>query len=654
LTLLLCGLAPQAAAQALLPPLFQTTDLRPYSVARLGVQGRMVGTRATSNTSTLGAIFEDGVWRELGPLPGDQYGALFAINAHGEAVGYSSGYFTYAGYPYNRRGRSVRATALTGLEALPGVDGAFPVSAAYYINDSGVIVGCRAAYVCTYYCDYEYNRAYIRQPDGAIIEPVGLSTPGPGGSRTESCAVDVNNSNVAVGYKQEGGVLRAFRYTSGAATPLAWLEVPGARMSSPRGINEAGDIVGEGRTNDPQVYRDQAYIYTAAGELRDLGLAAGLGAIGSVAGDINEAGDVVGYYERPYSGLNYNDLRAFLVRGGNLFDLNDAVELGPGWTLISAHDIDDAGRILASTRIPLADPPAASTHPYEYGTLLLTPVNRPPTSALGEGLSVGEGGVLSLAGATADDEPGTLQHEWLVVEGPGSIQDASGPNATFSAVGVDGTVLNGTTTSTATVQLKVTDASGATALAQTVLRIDNVPPSATFSATAGTVYANQTVVLSFTGVSDPSAADTFTYAYACSTGAPLGPATTANTHSCTYSEGGDYEVSGQVTDKDGGSSDVYQVTVTVISYQAGAAGLIQLVQSLLSSGVLGDGNANSLISKLEGAIQQLDQGNLGSAVNKLEAFINEVEALVVSGKLTSGQGQPLIDAANGIITALTS
>jgi pullulanase-type alpha-1,6-glucosidase len=74
-----------------------------------------------------------------------------------------------------------------------------------------------------------------------------------------------------------------------------------------------------------------------------------------------------------------------------------------------------------------------------------------------------------------------------------------------------------------------------------------------------------------------------------------------------------------------------------------------LVQDLVDARVLNKGQGNSLMVKLEGAIDQLDKGNPVPAVNKLNAFINEVDALVLSGKLTPEQGQPLIDAAQSII-----
>lgn len=635
------GLASGAAAQATLPPLYDVEDLRPYSAARLGIGGRMAGARLLSPTDYQAAIFEDGVWHNLGTLPDDQYSLLLGINANGEAVGSSAGYFRHYFTDYYRS-QTVLGTATGGLSPMSGINTGSLNSASHFaqsINDNGIIVGCQYQIDCPpYYCVSGNQQAFVRQASGAVIAPLGSSS-------NYSCAVDVNNSDTVVGYEigsgPQGAILRGFRYQLDGGA-LTWLETSNARLSTARRINEAGDIVGEGRPKDSQVYLDQAFVYTAAGELRDLGLAA-LGASSSTGTDINARGEVVGYFQ-----LLDSSIRAFVARGGQVFDLNDAVELSPEWTVQSAHDIDDAGRILASVKMPVTPPPP-SGETYDYATVLLTPANRPPTSALAQDLSVAEGGALSLEGATADDDPGTLLHAWSVDSGPGAIEGASGPSATFSASGVDGTAA-----STAIVRLTVTDASGATATAVTQVQIDNVSPTATLSATPGSVYPGEVVVLSFSGAADPSAADTaagFAFAYACSEADPLGPFSIATSHPCSYSQAGIQVARGRIADKDSGSSD-YTVDVTVASYQAGVGGLIEMIESLVTGGVLTGGNANSLISKLESAIQQLDRANIGPAINKLQAFINEVEAYIRSGRLEPGLGQPLVDEARRIIAAL--
>jgi hypothetical protein len=80
--------------------------------------------------------------------------------------------------------------------------------------------------------------------------------------------------------------------------------------------------------------------------------------------------------------------------------------------------------------------------------------------------------------------------------------------------------------------------------------------------------------------------------------------------------------------------------------------LIDKVEALVTSGVLNQGQGNALIAKLEAAIQQLDHGNVNTAVNQLQAFINQVNGLMQAGVLPPAEGQPLLDCANQVIAAL--
>jgi hypothetical protein len=63
------------------------------------------------------------------------------------------------------------------------------------------------------------------------------------------------------------------------------------------------------------------------------------------------------------------------------------------------------------------------------------------------------------------------------------------------------------------------------------------------------------------------------------------------------------------------------------------------------------GTENSLTSKLQNAIQSLDNGQQNAAVNKLNAFINEVQAQR-NKKLTNEQASTLITEAQRIINAI--
>ena len=81
--------------------------------------------------------------------------------------------------------------------------------------------------------------------------------------------------------------------------------------------------------------------------------------------------------------------------------------------------------------------------------------------------------------------------------------------------------------------------------------------------------------------------------------------------------------------------------------------IIANVQALVSGGVLNNGQGNALLVKLQHAIQHLDSGQTTTAVNDLQAFINEVNDFVNYGILTGTQGKLLIDEANAAIALFT-
>ena len=78
------------------------------------------------------------------------------------------------------------------------------------------------------------------------------------------------------------------------------------------------------------------------------------------------------------------------------------------------------------------------------------------------------------------------------------------------------------------------------------------------------------------------------------------------------------------------------------------------VLALVDSGILNKGQGNSLIAKLDGAAQQLLNNKTTPTINKLQAFINEVKALVKSKKLPAVDGQFMINLATAVIAELNS
>jgi hypothetical protein len=91
------------------------------------------------------------------------------------------------------------------------------------------------------------------------------------------------------------------------------------------------------------------------------------------------------------------------------------------------------------------------------------------------------------------------------------------------------------------------------------------------------------------------------------------------------------------------------LTIFVTVSQQQAVLLSGQVNNLVNTGVLNGGNGNALTSKLSSAAASFAAGNPNTGINKLDAFINQVNDFASSGILTATQAQMLISAANAII-----
>jgi len=93
--------------------------------------------------------------------------------------------------------------------------------------------------------------------------------------------------------------------------------------------------------------------------------------------------------------------------------------------------------------------------------------------------------------------------------------------------------------------------------------------------------------------------------------------------------------------------------------------IITMVEGLVDAGKLTQGEGNALIAKLSAAQKKLSEndniiskvgiskknqpeGNTKAVCNILQAFINQVRALIKSGRLSAAEGQKLIDAADNV------
>jgi hypothetical protein len=80
--------------------------------------------------------------------------------------------------------------------------------------------------------------------------------------------------------------------------------------------------------------------------------------------------------------------------------------------------------------------------------------------------------------------------------------------------------------------------------------------------------------------------------------------------------------------------------------------LQDVVPALVATGAHLPANGNSLLAKLNAALNAVNRGNANAATGSLNAFINQVNAFVSNGTLTPADGDSLIEMASAIITAL--
>jgi HYR domain/NHL repeat len=195
---------------------------------------------------------------------------------------------------------------------------------------------------------------------------------------------------------------------------------------------------------------------------------------------------------------------------------------------------------------------------------------------------------------------------------------------------------------TTTVTLTVTDTKGASGTCTaTVTVVDSTPPTITSCPASFSVIANlgsNSAVVTYAG---PTASDNCSAApVVCSPPSGSNFPVGTTTVTCT------------ATDASGNTASC-AFTVTVLTPQQATQSLVSSVNSLVSQGVLNQGEGNALTSKLQASINQMNNGNGNAARNQLQALINQVNALMNSGRLSASEGQALIDAANNLIAHIS-
>ena len=210
----------------------------------------------------------------------------------------------------------------------------------------------------------------------------------------------------------------------------------------------------------------------------------------------------------------------------------------------------------------------------------------PPVAVAGGPYTVPEGGAVALNGTGSSEAAGSVTlYQWDTdYNGTTFNPVVTGAAPTFSAAGLDGP-------STRTVALRVTGADGLVSpIATATVSITDVPPTATFTATAASL--GQPATVAFTNPVDPSPADVaagFTYSYDFNDDGTFDllnvAAATATVPAADLTTTGPHTVRGEIRDKDGGTTD-YTATVqvnapasgsiagTVLANGAGLAGVV--------------------------------------------------------------------------------
>ena len=334
-------------------------------------------------------------------------------------------------------------------------------------------------------------------------------------------------------------------------------------------------------------------------------------------------------------------LTAVLVDGVS----HGTLTLNPDGSFVYTPDTDFAGTDSFTYRASDGELESATA----TVTITVTAVNHPPVAA-GDACTLEQDtthtepapGVL----ANDDDPDGddltavlesSVSHGSLTLNTDGSFTYT--PNAgwsgidTFTYKAFDGELYS----DVATVTITVTEAA-------------NNPPEVT-AVTAPTDPQLPGSLIQVTGTfTDPDAGDTHTATWTWGDGATsegtVDEATGTVSGSHTYTAPGTCTITLTVTDSEG-ASGTGTTTVTVQTPAEATTDLITRVESLeLSSGI-----ENGLTSKLDNAIEKLNKGNERTAVNQLNAFINQVKAQR-GKKIPTEEADALIAMAQRIIESI--
>jgi len=265
-----------------------------------------------------------------------------------------------------------------------------------------------------------------------------------------------------------------------------------------------------------------------------------------------------------------------------------------------------------------------------------------------------EGTMVTLNGSASSpadpDNRAGFTYGWTVTKNGNAFGAGSGPAFSFTPDD------EGTFVAT----LQATDDGAMTGTTSVTIMGANVAPSAKIAGppapTSGLPLLVLTPNLSLTfggSFSDAGALDSHTATWNFGDGATSitnfgagGSAGLSAAHS--YGAAGNYTVTLTVTDDDGG---VGQAT-TKVAIQTPQQALTSISGAVQKLSSLNDGQKNSLIAKLNAASASMARGDTRVANNQLSAFLNELQALVNSGRLSSGDVAAIRNSVHAVQAAI--
>ena len=121
----------------------------------------------------------------------------------------------------------------------------------------------------------------------------------------------------------------------------------------------------------------------------------------------------------------------------------------------------------------------------------------------------------------------------------------------------------------------------------------------------------------------------------------------------TWANTGTYAVRLIVTDTRGlADTATATASITMLPHATGIARARAGVRGLVGDGWINAGQGNSMTVKLDAALRSLERGSDSAAIGQLGAFLNELNALVQSGRITDAQAAPMRDVITRVLQNL--